>query len=428
MNRRVYVHYISRVEGKGSLEITLGDEGVRELKLRIFEAPRFFEAILLGRPYYEVHEITSRICGICPVTHQITALRAVEKAMGVEVPEHIKKLRKLMAIGGILSSHALHLFLLALPDYTGHPNVVAMAKEHPDVVKAGLRIKEAGDSLIELIGGRSVHPVSTVVGGFTSIPTRERLERFKGELASAKEAALKVSDFVFGLEYPDFERRCEHMALRKRGEYPINEGRVVSTEGLDISEDEYREHVYEVQVDYSTAKHSYVRGRSSFMLGPLPRVNINFDNLSDDARELADRCGIKFPCFNPFASNVARLLEIVTLLDEAMSIIEEGGLEGTPRVRVEPRAGSACALTEAPRGLNFHSYEFDERGFVKRASIAPPTCQHLRNIELDLIEYLSDYVNESDEEIARRSQMLVRAYDPCISCSAHFLEVKVKRE
>ncbi|OYT62801.1 MAG: Ni/Fe hydrogenase subunit alpha [Thermofilum sp. ex4484_15] len=427
MSKRLEVPYISRVEGKGTLEITIKGSEIEELKLRIFEAPRFIEAILVGRPYYEVHEITSRICGICPVTHQITALRAVEKAMGVKVPEHIRKLRKLLAIGGILSSHALHLFLLALPDYTGHPSVVEMAKAYPGVVKAGLRIKEAGDGLIELIGGRSVHPVSTVVGGFTSIPTQRKLESFKATLLKAKEEALKVSDFVLDLDFPDFERKCEHMALHKPNEYPVNEGRVVSTEGLDVSEDEYRKYVYEVQVGYSTAKHSLVKGRGSFMLGPLPRVNLNYGNLSDDAKEVASRSKFKFPCFNPFAANVARLLEIITLIDEAIAIIDGGELEGPSRVKVEPKEGEACALTEAPRGLNFHSYKFDERGFVTYASIAPPTCQHLRNIELDLMEYLKGYVHESEKEIARRSEMLVRAYDPCISCSAHFLEVKVKK-
>lgn len=427
MSKAIDIPYISRVEGKGALEIKVRGDRIEDLKFRIYESPRFFEALLIGRRYYEVHEIVSRICGICPVTHQLTALKCIEKIIGLDVPEHIRNLRELMAIGGVISSHALHLFALALPDYTGHPDIIAMAKDHPDIVKAGFRIKEVGDSLVEVIGGRSVHPVSTIVGGFTSIPTVERLRKFKEKLIEAKNLSLKYSSFISSLNYPEFERKCEHIAFYDKEEYPINYGIIKSTEGLELTEDEYRRWIYEVEVGYSTAKHSYVRGRSSFMVGPLPRVNINYHNLSDEAKDTLSSSMFKFPCFNPFASNIARFAEILTLIDKAIGIIDEKPLEGRPRVEVKPRAGEASAITEAPRGVNFHSYRINDEGIVTYASIAPPTCQNAANIEVDLLEYLKDYLDRSDEEIAHRSEMLVRAYDPCISCATHLLEVKISR-
>ncbi|MBS7641956.1 MAG: Ni/Fe hydrogenase subunit alpha [Candidatus Bathyarchaeia archaeon] len=427
MTRIIDIPYISRVEGKGSLEIRISGGTIEDLKFKIHEAPRFFEAFLIGRMYYEIHEIVSRICGVCPVTHQITALKSIEKILGLELPEHIHHLRELMAIGGILSSHALHLFAMALPDYTGHPDIIAMARDYPDVIKTGFKIKEVGDNLVEIIGGRSVHPVSTIVGGFTSIPTHERLRRFKDKLIEAKNLALKYSSFIVNLDYPTFERRSEHIAFYDSEDYPINSGVVKSTEGLEITEDEYRRWIYEVEVGYSNAKHSYVRNRGSFMVGPLPRVNINYRSLSDDARDILSSSPFKFPCFNPFASNIARLAEIVTLIDKALRIIDEKKLEGVSHVKLEPRAGESSSITEAPRGINFHSYRLNDDGVVTYASIAPPTCQNAANIEADLRVYLKEYLDRSDEEIVRKSEMLIRAYDPCISCATHFLEVRVSR-
>jgi len=248
LTRIIDIPYISRVEGKGALEIRIKGDTIEDLKLRIYEAPRFFEALLIGRRYYEVHEIVSRICGVCPVTHQITALKSIEKILGLELPEHIEYLRELMAIGGIVSSHALHLFAMALPDYTGHPDIIAMAKDYPDIVRAGFKIKDVGDSLVEIIGGRSVHPVSTIVGGFTSTPTYERLKRFRDKLIEARNLALKYSEFISSLDYPEFERRSEHIAFYDSEEYPINYGVIRSTEGLELTEDEYRRWVYEVEV------------------------------------------------------------------------------------------------------------------------------------------------------------------------------------
>lgn len=427
MTRFINIPYISRIEGKGSLEVKIRGNTIEDLKLKIYETPRFFEAFLIGRRYYEVHEIVSRICGVCPVTHQITALKSIEKILGLELPEHLQYLRELMAIGGILSSHAIHLFAMALPDYTGHIDVIALAKDHPDVVKAGFKIKEIGDSLVEIIGGRSIHPVSTIVGGFTFTPTHEKLKRFKDKLIEAKNLALKYSNFIVNLNYPIFERRSEHIAFYDNEEYPINSGVIRSTEGLEVTEDEYRRWIYEVEVEYSNAKHSYVRNRSSFMVGPLPRVNINYRRLSDEAKDILSSSPFKFPCFNPFASNIARLAEIVTLIDKAIRIIDEKRLEGKPHVKAEPRAGESSSITEAPRGVNFHNYRLNDDGVVTYASIAPPTCQNAANIEADLRVYLKDHLDRSDEEIARRSEMLIRAYDPCISCATHFLEVRISR-
>ncbi|MCW4021217.1 MAG: Ni/Fe hydrogenase subunit alpha [Candidatus Bathyarchaeota archaeon] len=424
--KSITVDYISRVEGQGALNIGISAEGdVKEVQLRIFEPPKFFESFLVGRRFDEAMELTSRICGICPVAHQITALRAVENAMEVTISDQTRDLRKLLAISGHISSNVLSMYFLALPDLFGYESAIAMVQDHPSVVKRGLRLKKLGNDLADLIGGRAVHPVTAVVKGFTKIPSRKHLETFRKRLEDAKENAVETVEMFAGLEMPDFIRKCEHIALSDPKEYAINEGRLVSTEGLSIDESEYRKYITEKQVLYSYAKHSSLIGRSSFLVGPLARVNLNFNKLSQDAQEAAKNTDFKFPNFNPFVAHLARAVELVHDIDDCIEIIERLPLKDEDRT-VKIKEGEGFAVTEAPRGILYHSYKIDRDGIIVGADIVPPTAHNANNIEKDLWQFVPNLLNLPLEETTVKCEMLIRAYDPCVSCSTHFLRMDIR--
>lgn len=413
------VNYLARVEGRGALNISISKDGkVEDLQFRIYEPPRFFESFLIGRKYDEVMELTSRICGICPVAHQITAIRAIENALGIEPSQQTRDLRKLMAISAHIQSNVFSMYFLSLPDLMGYESIIAMTKDNLDIVKRGLKLKKLGNDITDLIGGRAVHPVTAVVGGFTVIPSRNKMKAIRKRLVEAKQGAYDTVDLFSVVEIPDFERECEHIAISDPKEYSINHGRFRSTEGLDIDEMEYRDYIYEEQMSYSTALHSYVKNRSSFMVGPLPRVNINFDQLSSDAKDAARRSGVKFPNFNPFVSHLARAVELVHDIDESIEIIDRVLLKEERRNFI-CKAGFGAAITEAPRGSLYHSYEIDNNGIVKKADLVPPTAHNANNIEKDLQEFVLTLLDLSMDEITLKCEMLIRAYDPCISCSTH---------
>ena len=418
--RRIGVEYITRIEGQAALDLWLSKDGeLRDVKLRIYEPPRFFEAIMLGRRFDEVAEIASRICGVCPIAHQVTALKAVEKALGIGVAPEVRLMRRLMAMGGIINSHVASIYLFTLPDYLNRPTLLG----EPELLRRAMRLMRAGDEVASLIGGRAIHPVTVVVGGFTHLPSRAEADRVRRRLMEAKGDALKTLGLFEEVEIPEFERRCEHIALRREEGYAINEGVITSTEGLRITAEEYREHIEEFQVPYSTAKHSRVKGRSTFLVGPLARVNLNFDRLSTDAQEAAATLGLKPPCFNPFASPLARVVEVIHLIDECIESLKELPNEGCTPPPLEPREGAGAAATEAPRGLNYHRYELDGDGLVKGCDISPPTCQNARNMERDLWELVPKLMELPEEELLRRCEMLIRAYDPCVSCSVHMVRI-----
>ncbi|MEM3547170.1 MAG: Ni/Fe hydrogenase subunit alpha [Candidatus Bathyarchaeia archaeon] len=421
--KNVSIDYLTRVEGKGGLDLTIEGNEVKDLKLRIYEEPRFFEAFMVGRRFDEVVEIASRICGICYVTHQITPARAIEKILGVEVNDRIKLLRRLIAVGGIISSHALHVYLLALPDVLKLPNSFSI---DPKLLVEALKLKGLGDKIVEIVGGRAVHPVTIVVGGFTYAPPKEKLKALVDDLKRAKKTAMESIRFFSAENLPNFEVDSENVALSNPEEYAINEGRVKSNKGLYISEDEFRRFIEEEQVPHSTAKHSKVKARASYMVGPLSRVNLNFHQLSEDAQNVAEASSFKFPSSNPFMANVARVVEMVSLIDEAIELIDSYN-EGEVRVSFKVRGGEAAAITEAPRGINYHWYRIDNNGIVRAADISPPTCQNAKRIEDDLRAYVPAIADMSEEEIAHRCSMLIRAYDPCISCAVHSLNVKVRK-
>ena len=422
----IFVDYVARVEGQGSLDIKVSGGKVEYAKFSVYEPPRFFEAFLVGRRCDEVHELTSRICGICPVAHQITALRAVENALGIEVSQQTRDLRRLLALSAHISSHVLNLYFLAAPDYFGYESIIPMARHNSDIFRRALALKKVGNDLTELIGGRSVHPISAIVGGFTALPDRDSLKTIGARLVEAKEYALKDVELFNNLKIPSFERRCEHVALRSDSEYAVNEGRLASTDGLNVAERDYRKYIAERQVPHSIAKHSYVKNRSSIMVGPLPRVNLNFDKLSPDAQDAAKQIGFRPPVFKPYMSIVARALEVVNAIDESIRIIDRLDLE-EEKPSFEIKAGGGAAITEAPRGILYHYYKFDREGKVEKADIVTPTAHYAYNIEKDMYELVPNLLDQPLEEATLKCEMLVRAYDPCISCSAHFVKLKVEK-
>ena len=363
-------------------------------------------------------ELTSRICGICPVAHQITTLRAVENALGIEPSSQTKDLRKLLAISAHMQSNVLSMYFLSLPDLMGYESIIPMTKDHLEIVKRGLKLKKLGNDITDLIGGRAVHPVTAVINGFTALPSKNKLQVIKKRLKEAKQDAYDTVDLFSGLKIPDFKRKCEHMAISDTKEYAINEGKFKSTEGLDIDEMNYRDYIFEKQKYYSTALHSYLKKRDSFMVGPLPRVNINFNRLSSDAKDAAERSNVKFPNFNPFVSHLARAIELVHEIDECIEIIYRLPLK-EERGDVVCKGGFGAAITEAPRGSLYHSYNLDNNGIVKSADIVPPTAHNAYNVEKDLYEFIPLVEDLSIDEIKLKCEMLIRAYDPCISCSAH---------
>lgn len=425
MEKNIRVDYIARVEGQGELTVKIVDGMLETVEFGVFEPPKFFEAFLVGRDFREIHELTSRICGICPVPHQIAALRAVEKAMGIEVDECARQLRRLMNFGSHLQSHVLNLYLLAAPDYLGYESAIPLARDNPQLLKEALKLKKLGNDIIEVVGGRAVHPVSAIVGGFTSIPKKAKLESLKRRLIEAKESSKETVRLFSELDLPEFERNEEQIALIHKGEYPINEGTLKSTEGLEAEEDEYRKYIKETQVDYSWAKHSIVEGRGSFMVGPLPRVNLNYQLLSDGAKAAAEAAGFKPVVHKPFKALLARAIEVLNAVEQSIMIIDNLPEGRTVREDTfKPKAGYGCAVVEAPRGLLYHAYKLNGKGLVEKADIVTPTAMNAKNIEEDLKSYVPAIAGLEEDEITLRCEMLIRAYDPCISCSVHVQQIR----
>lgn len=427
-SRTIKVDPLARVEGEGALYIKMKGDRVVDVKLHIYEPPRFFEAFLRGRHYSEAPDITARICGICPIAYQMSAVHAIERALGLRIDPAVRMLRRLFYAGEWIESHALHIYLLHAPDFLGYEDAIRMARDHRAAVEQGLRLKKIGNRIVSLLGGREIHPISAAVGGFYKTPSKQQLRELAGELEWALEAAIATVKFVAGFQFPDFEQDYEFVALSHPDEYPFNEGRLVSNRGLNIDAAEYEDHFLEQQVKHSNALHSVVRGRGSYLVGPLARFNLNFAKLPELAREAAREAGLQPPVTNPFRSIVVRAVEVVFACWEALRIIRE--YEPPPRPRVEPpqRAGVGQAITEAPRGILYHRYALDEAGRIMAAKIVPPTSQNQRRIEEDLREYAAQLVAWPEQEATWKCEQAIRNYDPCISCATHFLRVRIERE
>jgi len=427
-SKTLKVDYLSRVEGEGGLYIRLKDSALVDVKLKIFEPPRFFEAFLCGRNCNEAPDITARICGICPVAYQMSAIHAMENAFGVQANGQLRPLRRLLYCGEWIESHTLHVYMLHAPDFLGYADAIQMAKDHPEAVQRGLRLKKTGNEIVTVIGGREIHPINVRVGGFYKTPSKRDLAPLAEKLKWARDAALKTLRWVARFPFPEFEQDYLFVALRHPEEYPFNEGRLVSNRGLDISIDEYEDNFVEEHVQHSNALHSTLKKQGAYFVGPLARYNLNFDCLSPLAQQAAREAGLGPTCRNPFQSIIVRSVEILYACDEALRIINQYEAPEAPAVEVRPRAGTGYGCTEAPRGILYHRYRVSDQGLIVDAKIVPPTSQNQKTIEQDLWDFIPKYLSLSQEKLVWQCEQAIRNYDPCISCATHFLRVNVDRE
>jgi coenzyme F420-reducing hydrogenase alpha subunit len=425
--KTIKVDYLARVEGEGGLKVVVRDGKVRSAELSIFEPPRFFEAFLRGRAFTEAPDITARICGICPVAYQMSAVHAMENALDVTVTEPIRNLRRLIYCGEWIESHTLHIYMLHAPDFLGYAGAIDMARDHGDAVRRGLALKKAGNEIIKLLGGREIHPINVRVGGFYRAPRKRELGALAEQLKWARDAALETVRWTAGFDFPDRERDYTFAALRHGKEYPLNEGRIASNRGLDIAAAQYDDHFEERHVARSTALHSRLKDGSSYLTGPLARYNLNFEHLSPLVQEAAHEAGLRPSCTNPYRSIVVRAVEVLYACDEALRIIDTYEEPDRPAVPVEPHAAIGFGATEAPRGLLYHRYRLESDGTIAEARIVPPTSQNQASIEEDLASYIGGLLHLPDDALRHRCEQTVRNYDPCISCSAHFLRLELDR-
>jgi coenzyme F420-reducing hydrogenase alpha subunit len=425
--RIIRTDYLARVEGEGAMMVRLENGRVEHVELRIFEPPRFFEALLRGRSFAEAPDITARICGICPVAYQTSAVNALENLSGVDVPEPIRLLRRILYCGEWIESHALHVYMLHAPDFLGYAGAVELARDAPQAVERGLALKKTGNEVMALIGGREIHPINVRVGGFYRAPSRRELRSLVEPLERAREAALETVRWTAGFEFPERQVECELVALSHPDDYAIERGRILSDRGLDIAVGEYEEHFEEEHVERSTALHSRLRERGTYLCGPLARFSLNYEQLSPLAREAAREAGLEAPCRDPFRSIVVRSVELVYACDEALRLIDAYEEPEQPAVPVEPVAGTGFGASEAPRGLCYHRYRVDADGAILEAKIVPPTSQNQQAIEEDLRDVVGRNVELGDDELRKLCEQTIRNYDPCISCATHFLTLEVER-
>lgn len=423
-SKSIKVHHLTRVEGHGDIVAEIEGGRLKEVRFPIVEAPRFFEVFLRGQMYGEVVHMASRICGICAVSHRCCALKATEQALAVEISPQTLLLRRLAFHGEVMSSHLLHIYFLAAPDFFNVPSIFHLAESDPDLVRRAMRMKKLAYDQCAAVVGRHTHPVAMTVGGFTFVHSESELAALKSRLAGAVDDLRATMEVFRSISIPDFERQTGYVSLKHPEHYAFYEGDVFSSEGELVEPDRYQEIIKEHVVPYSTAKHARWHG-SPYMVGALARVNNNYEQLSPLAREAADTLGLKAPCFNPFMNTLAQVVEYAHCLEESMEIIDtllaRGITAGEELARVEPRAGLGVGAVEAPRGLLFHEYDYDARGKCIGANLVIPTAQNLANIEADMQAFVPGIIRDSREAITRKLEMLVRAYDPCISCSTHVL-------
>lgn len=424
-SRTIRVGALTRVEGEGALHVELRDGVAERVELNIYEPPRFFEAFLRGRAYTEPPDITARICGICPVAYQTSAMNAIEDACGVTIDPELTALRRLLYCGEWIHSHALHIYMLHAPDFLGEPDIIHVAQNHRAAVERGLALKKAGNRLMELIGGRSIHPVNVRLGGFYSVPSRADMRAMAELLRGALDDALATVEWVSGFDFPDLT--VDHELLALTGDrYAIEDGAIARSAGPVFGIAEFSDHVVESQVAHSTALHATLDGRPH-LTGPLARYSLNSALLTPAAKQAAASAGLGAQCRNPFRSIVVRAVEVVFAVEEALRIIDSYERPARPFVDVPARPGVGHGVSEAPRGLLYHRYEIDDEGLIKTALIVPPTSQNQGAIEDDLARVVAAGSDLDDAALTSMCERTIRNYDPCISCATHFLTLTVRR-
>jgi len=417
----IQVEHLTRVEGHGNLLARVVEGRVEEALFRVVEANRFFEGILRGHDAEEVAHIASRICGICAISHSCASLLASERALGIEVSEQTALLRRLIMNAEVISSHALHVYFLAAPDFLGLPSVFPLVQDNPELVKLAFRVKKTGYDLGEAVVGRHTHPVSAVPGGFTEAPKAWDLERMRERLVALRPDLEATVDLYRGLAIPEFARPTEYVSLHRHDHYSFYGGEIISSEGSVIAAQDYGEAIREFVVTGTSAKHARWN-RDTYMVGALARANNNWAQLRPEAQQAAEALGLRVPCHNPFLITVAQVVELIHCTEDSIALIDElltRGLDPQHEPELTPRAGRGVGVVEAPRGLLIHDYTYDARGRCTAANCIIPTNQNLANLNADLRAYLPRVANQPEDEIRLKLEMLVRAYDPCISCSTH---------
>ncbi len=426
--KTIQVGALARVEGEGGLYIGLENGKAVEIRLDIYEPPRFFEGFLRDRFLQEVPDITARICGICPVAYQMSSAFALESALGIKVAPQVRALRRLMYCGEYIESHALHIYMLQAPDLLGKESALELAAVAPEVVNNALRLKKIGNNILKAIGGRSVHPVNVCVGGFYSWPEAAPIKALLPDLEWGLQASLDCVKWAVTLPYPELEIDYEFVALHHPDEYAVIEGDVWSSKGRKLSTADYEKGYIEEHVKHSNALHGHTVDGNTYLVGPLSRLNLNHEQLLPTAQKALKDAKIKLPIRNPYKSLVARAVELVQAYEEAILLVKNYKLEGPSHVELKLKAGEGAGATEAPRGLLYHRYQIDERGMVQFAKITPPTAQNLPRIEADLFELAPKIISLPEAEATLTAEHLVRSYDPCISCATHFLTLKVEEK
>ena len=423
--RTIAVDRLARVEGEGGIYVKVQQGKVSDVRLHLFEPPRLFEGFLRGRQHTEAPDLTARICGICPVAYQMSSVQAVEDALGLTVDGPLRELRRLLYCGEWIQSHALHIFLLHAPDFLGYDDAIRMAGDHPELVTRGLAIKKLGNEIISIVGGREIHPVNVRVGGFHRVPARAELAPLADTLERTRDAARETVRWTATLDAPDFERDHELVALRHATEYPLNEGRVTSSRGLDIPIEEFEAHFVEQHLEHSNALHSVRRGHGAYVVGPLARYSLNFDRLTPLAQESAAAAGLGPVCRNPFKGIVVRAVELLYACEEALRIVRAYQPPDRAFVAADPGASTGYGCTEAPRGLLYHRYALDGEGRILEAKIVPPTAQNQKSVEMDLRQFVEQHLDLPVAELTWKCEQAVRNYDPCISCATHLVTIEM---
>ncbi len=426
MIEKIEVPALARVEGEGGLYIKLKDGQAEEIRVDIYEPPRFFEGFLQGRFLQEVPDITARICGICPVAYQMSSVQALESALGITISEQTRLLRRLLYCGEYIESHALHIYLLQAPDLLGKESALELAAVAPDVVRNALRLKKIGNDLLKAIGGRSVHPVNACVGGFYRWPDVEPIKALLPDLEWGLEAAQETVRWSVTLPYPDLELDYEFVALHRPDEYAVYDGDVWSSKRKPVPVDEFDKVYLEEHVRHSNALHSRTIDGNPYLVGPLARLNLNHEQLSPLAQKALSEAGIKLPLCNPYKSLIARAIELVDAYETAIQLVKNYQPSGKAYAPLTLKAGVGAGASEAPRGLLFHRYAVDAQGLVLRARIVPPTAQNLPRMEEDLKSLVPQIIQLPHAEATLTAEHLVRSYDPCISCATHFLKLRIE--
>lgn len=429
-NMNINVKHLTRVEGHGNIVVNINDGTITKCQWQVPEAPRFFEAMVRGRSYQDIQTIVSRICGICSISHSLVATKAVENALGLEVTEQTDKLRLLMHYSEQLQSHVLHVGYLVAPDLFGAPSVVPLVAKAPDAVKTIIRAHRVANQWSDLIAGRTTHPVTLTPGGMTAVPTERQLRELQETLKATVADLVTICEVVLSVasNLPAFERETEYVSLvsdKQESSYPFYHGQIGSTDGYTMPVDNWESVANEYVVAQSTAKWAKWH-RDSYAVGALARFNNNAEHLSPLGKKVADMFGLKKGSCSPFMNNIAQLVESAHVVEMSIEMIDELLTKGlkAEKVSVTPKAGKGHAAVEAPRGILFHSYEFDDNGNCVWGNMCIPTNQNHANMQLDFEKLVPEFMHLGEDGLRQTMEMLIRSYDPCISCSTHMLNVE----